>query len=368
MANKTVFKIAAAIFLALALVSYYGNWQFSGDGRFAGVLALLAFFAWSWNWTYTPDGRLDYRAALSLHMLSFNVTLKPDPESEFRIKLPINLIYLLSGLMPSARVERTEDIVIEHSGLKIPARVYWPLVARDQKPPLLVYYHGGGFVMGSPKDFDPMVRAIVAATGAITVSVDYRLAPRHPYPAAVEDAWAALQWGAENTSALGANSDQILVGGDSAGGNLAAVMSLRARDENGPRLAGQILYYPATSWAADENWPGNLKCTDGYGLSTDALIGFRDAYCGHLEDRALPWLSPNLAQRFDGLPPTLLVTAGFDPLTEGAMTYEQRLREAGVPVTLAHYPEIIHGFVTVSLFKQQGDALEKTTAFMAGLK
>ena len=368
MANKTFFKISAAILLALALISYFGDWQFSGDLLLAAALALLAFFAWSWSWTYTPDGRLDYRAAVTLHLLSFNVTLKPDPESDFRIKLPINLIYLLSSLMPKARVERSEDIVIEHSGLKIPARVYWPIVAGDQKPPLLVYYHGGGFVMGSPKDFDPMVRAIAAATGAITVSVDYRLAPRHPYPAAVEDAWAALQWGAENASELGADGEQILVGGDSAGGNLAAVMSSRARDENGPQLAGQILYYPATAWASDENWPGNLKCTDGYGLSTDALIGFRDAYCGHLEDTALPWLSPNLATRFDGLPPTLLVTAGFDPLTEGVLGYEQLLREAGVPVTLAHYPETIHGFVTVSFFKQQRAALEKTAAFIAGLK
>lgn len=157
------------------------------------VLVLAAIlFGISWSWTYTPHGRLDYRAALSLKLLSFNATLKPQPDSDFEITMPVNLAYSLSDKLPPEKVSRTEDVTIDAEDTVIPARVYWPLdfEDHDRPPPVTVYFHGGGFVVGSVDIFDQLTRSVANATSTIVVSVDYRLAPTHPYPAAVDDCYA----------------------------------------------------------------------------------------------------------------------------------------------------------------------------------
>lgn len=331
------------------------------------LVVILIALGISYSWTFTPHGRLDYRAALSLKLLSFTTTIKPHPGSDFELTLPVNLIYGLSAKLPLAQVSRTEDIRIPSAAGEIPARVYWPAGFDDsQAPPaVIVYYHGGGFVVGSIDIFDPLARGIANAGEAIVVSVDYRLAPTHPYPAAVDDCYEALLWAAANAASLGGDPARLVVAGDSAGGHLATVAALRARDDAGPAVAAQVLYYPGSD-LTETHYDSMEKFSDGYGMSADSMLVYRQAYVGHvaLEERSQPYISPLYAQSHTGLPPTLIVTAGFDPLTDSAHLYAERLQQSQVPVVVKHYPDMIHGFMSVPLFSQQRDALKETARFL----
>ncbi len=327
------------------------------------LLAVLGFGLWSYRWTYTDHGRLDYKAALSLHLLSFERKLKPRPESDFEIDMPVNLAFGLSMLMPRDEVARVEDRTIDGPESALPIRIYWPRVgAGDESvtttPPVIVYFHGGGFVVGDIDIFDPLARSLANHTRSIVISVDYRLAPEHPYPAAVNDAYAALLWAADNAQSLGGDPGRLVVAGDSAGGTLATVTALRARDENGPRIAYQVLYYPGVDFIT--TYPSTEKFGEGYGLPARATHAMREAYMGGEADRKHPYLSPLFAASLQRLPPALIVTAGFDPLTDSARAYAEKLRGDGVAVTAIHYPGMIHGFMGIVFFDQQQDALEKT--------
>lgn len=332
------------------------------------LLLIVLLIAWgvSYSWTYTPHGRLDYTAALSLRLLSFTTTLKPHPDSDFELTMPVNLIHALSAKMPRAEVSKTEDIRIPSATGEIPARIYWPAgYDPSHPPPLVVYYHGGGFVVGSVAIFDPLARKIANASEAVVISVDYRLAPTHPYPAAVDDCYEALLWAAANAASLGADPNRLVVAGDSAGGHLATVTAMRARDEGTPAVKAQILYYPGTD-LTEKRYDSSEKFTDGYGLSSEAMQTFREAFVGHLtgEERAQPYVSPLYAQSHADMPPALIITAGFDPLTDSAHLYARRLEDSQVTVEVRHYPDTIHGFMSVSLFSQQQDALEDTARFL----
>ncbi len=334
------------------------------------LLALLiAAIAYSYSWTFTPHGRLDYRAALSLHLLSFTVNHKPDPDIDFEIPLDANLIYMFSDLLPTEQVARTQDIEIPAGDAKIPARIYWPAGSDDAAGPLplIVYFHGGGFVVGSVDIFDGLTRSLANAAGAVVVSVDYRLAPAHPYPAAVDDCYAATQWAAANAASIGGDPNRLVIAGDSAGGNLSAAVALKARDErvNGeaaPRIAAQIMYYPAAD-LTDTPYASRRDFGDGYGISTASGKKFEQAYVAQ-SDPAQPYLSPVRAQTLADLPPALIVTAGFDPLTGSAQAYAEKLKSSGIAVTSVHYPDMIHGFMSVRLFSQRRQALEQTQAFL----
>jgi len=333
------------------------------------VVALAVVAALTWRWTYTPHGRLDWRAALSLHLLTFEYTFAPDPDSDAEITLPINLLYPMSMALPAEAVRKVEDRTLPGGEGGIPARVYWPESAAsgETQVPVIVYYHGGGFCTGSIEIFDSLARSLANATSSIVVSVGYRLAPVHPYPAAVDDAYAALGWVAENAARLGADPAELFVAGDSAGGNLAAVVSLRARDSRGPEIAGQLLYYPGTDNASGD-YESVRRFADGYGLSTRGRLDFQRFYAGHVKDERDPYLSPLYAPSLAGLPPALVVTAGFDPLTGSAEAYVARLRAAGVRVRHAHYPEMVHGFMSVRFFPQRRAALTRTAEFMNDLR
>lgn len=333
--------------------------------KIIALVLLIVAIGYSYTWTFTPHGRLDYRAAVSLHTMSFTYThFKPDPTMDFEIPLPINLIYGLSDLMPSEKVGEVKDLKIPGKGVIIPARAYWPQgVDRSQLLPVIVYFHGGGFVVGSVDIFDSLTRALANATKAVVVSVDYRLAPASPYPAAVDDCYAATQWVAENIASLGGDPKKIVVAGDSAGGNLSAVVALKARDVGAPAIAAQIMYYPATD-LTDAHYDTREKFIDGYGLSKAAGQRFEQAYAANVTDRKDPYLSPLYAPTLTGLPPALMVTEGFDPLTGAANAYTERLKQSGVPVTVLHYPEMVHGFMSIKFFPQRRDALNVTAKFL----
>lgn len=329
---------------------------------------ILSFAAISYSWTYTPHGRLDYRAALSLKLLSFDRTIQPDPAVDFELTVPVNLLYALSFALPKEELQEITDIVIPGLETEIPARVYRPMstVNSVSPAPVIVFFHGGGFVVGSIDIFDSLTRALANATSAIVVSVGYRLAPAHPYPAAIEDAYTALQWVAKNIEDLGGDSARLVVAGESAGGNLAAVVALKARNEGGPRIAGQILYYPATD-LTDTQYLSRDKFSDGYGLSTEAAHSFHEAYVGHIEDKSDPYVSPVYAPSLANMPPTLMVTAGFDRLLDSCRAFAKRLQQAGTPVTYANYPGMIHGFMNIGVFPAKREALVETAAFLHDL-
>lgn len=226
----------------------------------------------------------------------------------------------------------------------IPIRVYTP--SGDGPFPMCVYFHGGGFTIGSIDSHDPVTRRLAHEAGAVVVSVEYRLAPEHPFPAAVDDAWAALRWIAAHADELGGDPapGRLAVAGDSAGGNLAAVVSLLARDAGGPAIAQQLLIYPTTDSRMDRGdlYPSIEENAGAPFLPKAAIEWFGEHYEADGDDwRASPILAPDLSR----LPPAHVVTAQYDTLRDEGEAYAARLGDAGVPVTVTRYPTMPHVFV-----------------------
>jgi len=237
----------------------------------------------------------------------------------------------------------------------IPVRIYTPA---GKKPlPVLVYYHGGGWVIGDLETHDGTCRLIANGSGVIVVSVDYRLAPEHKFPAAAEDCYAATKWVAANAASFGGDPSRLGVGGDSAGGNLAAVVSLMARDRGGPEIKFQLLIYPVTNAAFDE--PSYVENAEGYFLTRDSMIWFWNHYQSSLADKRNPYAWPLQAKDVHRLPPALVITAEYDPLRDEGEAYARRLADAGVPTTLSRYDGMIHGFFSMSLLLDKGRAAVK---------
>ncbi|MEO8972762.1 MAG: alpha/beta hydrolase [Ktedonobacteraceae bacterium] len=237
-------------------------------------------------------------------------------------------------------VKSVEDRKIPGSGGSIPVRIYTP--DGEGPLPILMYFHGGGWVLCNLDTHDSICRSLANLVGCIVVSVDYRLAPEHKYPAAVEDCYAATGWIAQNATALGGDSTRIAVGGDSAGGNLAAVVTLIARDENGPSLMFQLLIYPVTDYYVPGT-PSYIENQEGYLLTREDMIWYFGQYLSNQDEAQDPHVSPLKAPDLSHLPPAMVITAEFDLLRDEGEAYAQRLQEAGVPVILKRYNGLIHG-------------------------
>lgn len=221
----------------------------------------------------------------------------------------------------------------------IPIRIYTP--ESEQSPhPVLVYFHGGGWVLGDIEMTDDTCRALVNEANCIVVSVDYRLAPEHKFPAAVEDCYAATQWVANNANVIDADPEKIAVGGDSAGGNTAAAVAQLARDRGGPSLIHQFLAYPVTNYSFETD--SMEENAEGYFLTKADMEWFWDLYLRNDIDGLNPYASPLQARDLTGLPPATVVTAGFDPLRDEGQAYVDRLQNAGVEVEHNHYNGAIH--------------------------
>ena len=245
------------------------------------------------------------------------------------------------ALGPVQQVKAVEEHHVPVADGTIGMRVYRP---SDTRPlPALVFYHGGGWVIGDLYTHDGICRAIANAAGCVVASVDYRLAPERKYPAAFEDSYAALTWLAGHAPTLGVDPARLAVGGDSAGGNLAAVVALAARDRQGPRLALQLLIYPATAHAFDT--ASYRENGEGYLLTREGMKWFWNHYLARPEDGRQPYASPLLAKDLGGLATALVITAEYDPLRDEGEAYAKRLAEAGVPVTNTRYPGLVHGFI-----------------------
>ena len=221
----------------------------------------------------------------------------------------------------------------------IPVRIYRN--AGDEPRPVLVWYHGGGWVIGDLESADPTARKLANRSGAVVVSVDYRLAPEHRFPAAVDDCWAALEWVSVNAEAIGGDATRLAVGGDSAGGNLAAVVAAKAAQEGAPRLRHQLLVYPATDLTFSH--PSIDTNGDGYLLTRASMLWFADHYLGETDPKD-PVVSPLYADDVSGVAPATVLTAEFDPLRDEGAAYAERLTEAGVDCDHRCYAGMIHGF------------------------
>jgi len=240
---------------------------------------------------------------------------------------------------PGPELRDVRDVDVPVGDTSVPGRLYRP---DDGKPrATVVYLHGGGWVTGDLEYSDPLCRHLAADAGCEVLSVDYRLAPEHPFPTPFEDAYGALRWAAAEL----AEGRPLVVAGDSAGGALAAACALRARDEKGPRLDGQLLLYPALD--ADFTRPSYVA-NQGMILGPSEMGWFWDHYLPDAEGRAHPYASPLQADDLTGLPPTVLVVADLDPLRDEGLAYGARLTEAGVPVRLRHVPGLVHGFLRFS--------------------
>ncbi len=228
----------------------------------------------------------------------------------------------------------------DHDADGVPVRVYRPSAATNL--PILVVLHGGGWVIGSVDEYDLTARQFANASGAIVVSVDYRLAPEDPFPAPLDDCWTALRWTAAHAAELGGDASRLAIGGDSAGGNLSAACALRARDEGGPALVLQVLIYPVCD--CDFTRPSYVTNGEGYLLESEEMQWFFDCYTGSGDERTDWRISPLRVPDLAGVAPAVVLTAEYDPLRDEGEAYADRLRAAGIEVELRRFNGMIHGF------------------------
>ena len=240
-------------------------------------------------------------------------------------------------------IGRIENMRIPGEAGEIALRLYTPVAAGSQSLPALVFFHGGGFVIGDLDTHDGICRILANEACVKVIAVHYRLAPEHKFPAAVNDAIAAVNWVEANAAALGVDANRLAVGGDSAGGNLAAVVAQAAKKNSAPHLAYQLLMFPVTQ--IGEETASLRNCAEGYFLERAGLEWFYSHYLPADADRSDPRISPLKAEDVGGLPPAYVMLAGFDPLHDEGRAYAEKLTAAGVPVTLANYPDMVHDFI-----------------------
>ncbi len=236
----------------------------------------------------------------------------------------------------------------------IPLRLYRPLPAQPAPLPVLVYFHGGGWVIGDLDTHDTLCRQLANASGCAVLAVDYRMGPEHRFPCAVDDCLAATRWCREQASAMGLDRDRMAVGGDSAGGNLAAVVAIAARDAGDLPLQFQLLIYPATDMRRLA--PSHSHNGQGYLLTSDSIAYFHDHYIDDVVHDTDWRASPLLCEKLDGLPEALVLTAGYDPLRDEGLMYGQRLSEAGNRAHHICFERQIHGFITMGRVIDEADA------------
>lgn len=251
-------------------------------------------------------------------------------------------------LVPLAKVE--DKLIPAGADAEIKIRIYTP---EGQGPfPLFVYYHGGGWVIGDLETVDASCRMLAHLSGRIVVSVDYRLAPEHKFPVPVADSFAALKWVSENASSINGNASNLVVGGDSAGGNLSTVLSLLAKDQNGPAIKAQVLIYPVTDMRFDS--PSYMEFQEGFGLNRDLMLWFSNHYINHEYDKGNPYVAPLTARDLGNLPPAIVITAECDVLRDEGMVYAERLKHAGVKVESVCEKGLVHGYFTnMAVFPEQ---------------
>jgi acetyl esterase len=303
-------------------------------------------------------GDLDPQVEQLLDLLNeYDITLSGDV-AESRQQL--DTMMDLAGDDPVS-VGRVADVSIPAEDRDLPARAYVP---DGEGPfPTVAFFHGGGFVLGSLDGYDNFCRLLARRSGCLVVSVDYRLAPEHPWPAALSDAYAATQWLSNNAEQFSGDSNRLAVAGDSAGGNLSATVSLLARERGMPDIHSQVLLYPATAYL--EPMDSRAENASGYFLTADDIVWFVKQYLDNELDAHNPLAFPLSARDLSDLPPAFVLTCGFDPLRDEGIAYADRLREAGVAVEHENYESMIHGFLNMEgIVDRSHDGIDDIAAYL----
>jgi acetyl esterase len=308
--------------------------------RISEVIVPLLIFVGHVSAQRGHEFRLDPQAQAMLDKLSAAgvVSSVVTPKDVMQARAAYSAFQAFEG--PAEPVWKVEDRQIPGPGGILSIRIYKPHDALAL--PMLVYFHGGIFTTGSLETHDIPLRALANASGCMIVSVGYRLAPENPFPAAPEDAYAATKWVSEHASEIGGDGTRIAVGGDGAGGNLAAVVALMARDRKGPALRFQLLIYPITSAAMRTiSW---WDFADGPVLNREGMLFHLGRYMSVTTEIRNPYLSPLAATNLEKLPPALVITAEYDPVRDDGENYAHELEDSGVPVTVSQYKGMVHGF------------------------
>ena len=328
---KKALKIGFIVILSMAVI----------------IIASLVILTQSWR--QTPYGKLDTKTAILLKL----VNSQPQPEKIYPKAMRYYVEQRGADLMKDAvELPVVKDIKIPNEDGMIPARLYAPI--ENQKLPGIIFYHGGGWITGSVNVYDKFCRQLSYECNAVVMSVDYRLAPENKFPAAVNDAYEALVYANNNADDVNIDRSKIAVAGDSAGGNLAAAVSLMARDKKGPRISYQILIYPVTNISSTDT-ESQKNFAEGYFISKKATDQMIDFYIRYPEDKNNPYASPLLATSHKNLPPAIVITAEFDPLRDDGEAYAKKLEQANVPVTKMRALGTIHGFMSYSKILNQAD-------------
>jgi len=316
-------------------------------GYLFGALSLLIIIlaGITYSWTYTDHGRLDYMPAVLSKMAAWNdAPLEMTPEARAQIREMSASMVAEGAFAPGVRYE--DRNIPRPDGSLLPIRLYWPAEAEGQGAlPIYLDIHGGGWWMGDGYPMHDMNSHFANRSQAIVVSVEYRLTPEHPFPVQLDDCETALRWLHDNAASLGVDPTRLAVGGGSAGGNLAAALAIKMRDEAGPDIGFQFLYVPATDLSDTTDWASFAEMGDDYSLKVSGIHQMIAAYTPNAADQLLPTASPLLAEDLSGLPPALVVTALFDPLRDQGEAYAQALQAAGVPTVLHREEGSIHGFM-----------------------
>jgi acetyl esterase len=265
--------------------------------------------------------------------------------------------------LPCKKVGAVTNITIQGSEAEIPVRIYQP--EGDGPFPVVIFFHGGGWVLFTLNNYDSIATHLCYEAECVVVSVDYRLAPEHKFPAALVDCYDAVCWTADHIADYGGDAGRIALAGDSAGGNLAAVTAIQLRDRSGPRISGQALLYPATDYYKSDR--GSYReFAEGFGLTFADMEWFWNQYLTAPEDALNPLVSPILTTDLRSLPPAFIMVAGNDLLRDEGRAYAERLREAGVAVQLSEYDEMIHGFISyLGILDQAELAIKETARFLS---
>jgi acetyl esterase len=279
-------------------------------------------------------------------LLDQMAALEAPPLEEQSVEAARTAMAAVAGLAVGPEVGSVEDLTVSSSRGAVPVRLYRPPAGPEGPLPLLIWFHGGGWVIGDLASADPTARDLCVQSGVMIASVDYPLAPEHQFPAAPEACFEVTRWLAGNAASIGADGARIGIGGDSAGANLAAVTAIAARDQGGPTLAFQLLVYPVTDCLG--SYPSVKENGEGYMLTNQAMSWFGHHYLPEGTDPKDPVASPIYTPDLSNLPSALVITAEFDPLRDEGEAYGKRLEQGGVPVTTSRYDGMVHGFFSMT--------------------